>query len=277
MEHLADKLVEAGLIDIARLNHARVESGMSGQSIWVYLIKNGMCTEEDLMRFFALQANVPFVSVQEYKVKQEVLNLVEEYFCREHVCLPLFRVEDVLYLACRNPFDAMLLDAVHSITGLVVEPLLAAHSAILEALDHYWRLDDSYFEVRRYIGNQGPVKGIPFCRESERLPVILPVSVSFVESAPVIVADKALLRGTVRDISGTCGSVGISLPVYLPKSITLELKIDCGHAAGSAVVDARGEVIHCFYKQKQYIIGVKLDALDAASCQRLLACVRKTA
>ncbi len=277
MEHLADKLIEAGLIDIARLNQARVESGMSGQSIWVYLVKNGMCTEEDLMRFFAAQANVPFVSVREYSVKQEVLNLVEEYFCREHVCIPLFRVGDVLYLACRNPFDAMLLDSVHRITGLAVEPLLAAHSAILEALDHYWRLDESYFEVRGYIGGQGSVKGIPFCRESERLPVSLPVSIGFVAPAEVTVTDNALLRGTVRDISGTCSAVGIALPVYLPRSITLELKIDCGRSAGSAEVDVRGEVIHCFYKQKQYIIGVKLEALDAASCQRLLACARKPA
>ncbi len=117
MDDLENKLVEDKWITNEQFYLARQESYRTGKSIWAILVKLGYLSEEDISLFFSQESNIPFIKISDYQIKQETLDLIDENFCIQNLIIPLFKVKDVLFVACSNPLNTSLMEALAKMTG----------------------------------------------------------------------------------------------------------------------------------------------------------------
>jgi len=265
MGDLETKLVEDKWITNEQFYLARQESYRTGKSIWAILIKLGYLAEEDIILFFSKESSIPYIKISDYKIKQEILDLIDENFCIQNLVIPLFKVQKVLFVACNNPLNASLIDTLAKMTGCVIEPLITTAHSILGALDLYWRMEDKIFEAGKFIIKQNPVQGFSLWRESERLPLKIPVSIK-IEDESVVVRSSVAIEGNTHDISKGGTAVGLQLFLFLPKGLKVFLKFNPGKNSSIAtkILEAKGEVVHCHIeKEMHYFLGIKfIDIQD---------------
>jgi hypothetical protein len=277
MKPLLQRLIDIGLVSREKIEHALIEAAKINKSIWFCLVKWGYVSEEQLMAFFAQELNIPFVRISDYVIREEALCRVDEYFCRQNSCVPIFHLGENLYMAFSNPLNAALLESVAKISGCQIEPLMATYSSIHQALDFYWRLDEKYFEAADFWVRQDSAKGIPFWRESERLSLSVQAQVS-VPGHIVEFFEGDIIKGQTKDISRDGSAVGISLPMFIPKGIFIDMEfLIPGQAVNSVMpLKAQGEVVHCFMrKYKEFILGVKLINFSELKILQLLRLAKK--
>jgi hypothetical protein len=257
MEDLENKLVEYGLVTNEQFYHARQESYRTGKSIWAILVKLGYLAEEDIILFFAKESDIPYIKISDYKIKQETLDLIDENFCIQNLVIPLFKVQNVLFVACSNPLNASLMEALAKMTGCIIEPLLATAHSILGALDLYWRMEDKIFEVGKFIIKQSPVQGFSLWREAERMPFKTPVSIKIVDES-VVVRSTVAIEGNTNDISKNGAAVGLQIPLFLPQGLKISLNFNPTKNSTIPALEAKGEIVQCHMeKEVHYFLGVK--------------------
>jgi len=275
MIDLQDRLVEKELITQEQLTAALLESSKTGRSLWFTLVKLEYLSEERIVRFFAQEANIPFVRLSDYHINQSVLNTLDENFCRFHNIIPLFRSRDAFVVACNNPFDTDMLDIVGKLSGSLVEPVMATASDINHALDYYWKLDSLNFVTADLLVKAQPLKGITFWRESERMLVDWPVSLSLRDSG-ISLAASAVIEGRGHDITRDGSAIGVYVPVYLPKGVNVSVKVfPSGRLTKSddaiQICGAVGAIVHSHaYRQDEYLIGIRFVDIDDAARKYLI-------
>jgi type IV pilus assembly protein PilB len=131
-------LVQAGLIDQAKLQQCLEEQAQSGKDIGNLLIERGLITQDDLTRTLAKHYRVPAVDLDKFTIEQKVLGLVPEDVARKHNVLPLRRLGDTLTLAMANPSNVFAIDDIRFITGHKVEPVVSPEIAISTAIESYY-------------------------------------------------------------------------------------------------------------------------------------------
>jgi hypothetical protein len=211
------------------------------------------------------------VKISDYKISQQTLNLLEENFCLQNLVIPLFRVEETLFVACSNPLDTALLDSLNKMSGYSIEPLIATADSILKALDLYWRLEERGFAIAEFVTKQDSINGLGLWRESERLSLRLPVFVRLSEE-PVILSSGRTIEGSACNITKDAAALGLELPLFLPKGLKIELEfsIDQDKAEPSRL-EARGVIVHSRMRgKKQYSCGVKFLDISQQSRNQLL-------
>jgi len=275
MEGLENKLVQDNWITNEQFYLAKQESYRTGKSIWAILVKLGYLAEEDIILFFSKESNIPFIKISDYKIKQETLDLIDENFCIQNWVIPLFKVGDVLFVACSNPLNASLMESLAKMSGCLIEPLMATAHSILGALDLYWRIEDKIFEAGEFIIKQNPVQGFSLWRESERLPLKIPVSIK-IKDESVVVRSSVAIECNTHNISKDGTAVGLEMSLFLPKDLKVSLKFNPRKNSSIATeiltpslkgigraipvgLEAKGKVVHCHMeKEMHYFLGIKL-------------------
>jgi hypothetical protein len=274
MTDLSDRLIEQGLVTPEALNTARSEAFKIGRSVWFTLIKLEYLTEESIIRFFAQEANIPYVRLSDYRIKQNVLNMLDENFCRQNHVIPLWLVQDTLFIACNNPFNTALLDTIGKSSRCFVEPLMATSTAIDQAIDYYWKLENISFSVADFLVRQEPVKGMAFWRESERLEVDWPVSLA-ARAGDFVLADSSSIEGQVHDISRDGSAIGIHVPLYLPKGIAVNVSIrpSADNRPQDRIFETEGEIVHSYmHTALAYSVGIRFKNIEEGLKKDLLIC-----
>ena len=261
---LEDKLVQDNWVSPQQLTIAKEEAAASKRSVWAALAKLGFMSAEDIAIFFAQESGVPYVKISDYKIDPGVLRLIDEDFCRQHLLIPLFKIKDALFVACGNPLNAELMDTLaKSLSGCSIEPLLAPAYSIIKALDSFYGLEDKVFELEKFIVKPSPLTGLSFWRESERLPLNIPVSVR-IEDASLVLPYSSSIDGYSHNISRNGAALGLEVFLFLPRGIklSLEFKPGPGMLAADEVIKAKGEVVYCrMEKGQRYFLGVRFIEL----------------
>jgi len=151
MEDLETKLILGRWITPEQLSAAKQEAAATGKPIWPILVKLGYLSNETIFIFFAQESGIPYVSIPDYKLNREVVLLLDERFCRDNLVLPLFLVKGVLFVACNNPLDPILIDSMASLTGLSIETLITCAHAITRALDECYGPEDNVFIIEQFL------------------------------------------------------------------------------------------------------------------------------
>jgi hypothetical protein len=272
MTDLSDRLIEQGLVTREGLETARLEAAKTGRSVWVTLIKLDYLSEESIVRFFAQEANIPYVRLPDYRIKQNVLNMLGEDFCRQNHVIPLWMVQGTLLIACNDPFNTALLDTIGKLSRCFVEPLLSTTTEIDQTIDHYWQEDDISFNIADFLVKQEPVKGMAFWRESERIAVDWPISVAVRDEAFAL-ASSYSLEGRGHDISRDGSAIGIYLPVYVPKGIAVIMDIHplSGKKPQDGIFKIAGEIVHSYmHSARDYSVGIRFNNIEEGAKKDLL-------
>jgi hypothetical protein len=268
MTGLENRLVEKKMVTGEQFTHAREEALKRGRSVWSGLVMLGYLSEADISRFFAGESGVPYVDISAYRINRETLVLLDKDYCVQNSVMPLFRVKNRLFVACGNPFNTGVIEALEKMSGLVVAPLICDARSIQAALDIYWGMDDKFFEAGNFILGPKRLRKISLWRESERLTLTIPVAVNPKDSS-VLVCSGAPIAGKTCNISAKGNAAAINIPLFLPEG----LKVLMDFSAEQPLSDLKvsGEIVHSYMDNaRQYTLGVKFTDIKDVVKNKLL-------
>ncbi|MGE5423636.1 MAG: GspE/PulE family protein [Ignavibacteriales bacterium] len=143
-KNLGTRLVEAGIITDDQLqdalNYREIEGnkkGLLGQT----LVSLGYCTEEDISKVVAKQADVQFISLEGLSIEEGASNLITPDVYRRYGAIPVGFDNGRLMVAMKNPADIIAIDDLRLLTGYEIIPLKASDTEIDAAIENYGRLN----------------------------------------------------------------------------------------------------------------------------------------
>lgn len=137
---LGELLVEAGLITPGQLQEALRYQKAAGGRMGSNLVAMGIITEDSLMDFLAQQTGVPRLDVKHIDVPGSVLERIPRRLAEQMTILPVaFKEPKSLVLAMADPSDLNAVDSARFASGLSIEPMVAAHSALRLAIAEQYR------------------------------------------------------------------------------------------------------------------------------------------
>ncbi len=131
-------LIRRGVISRDQLNEADQMAREQNANVADCLVRLGYATGEEVMRAVAEFHGMEFIDLVEFKIPEEVIELVPESVARENAALPLAEDGDSLKVAVSDPFDIETIDKLRFILNRRVETALAPREAILEAINRYY-------------------------------------------------------------------------------------------------------------------------------------------
>ncbi len=252
MGDIEEKLIKDKWISPLNLIEAQNYPQTKTKSLFCSLIKLGYLTEEDVFRFFALNSNIPFVKVSHYHLKEEVVILLDEDFCRENLVIPLFKINTSLFVAMVNPLDAQIISNINRCTRLDVYPLLASPGDIEVALNNYWGYPKNFFDMEKFLFTQKKLSNFPLYRAKKRLPLNVSVSLK-IDDENVKLTSEGFFSANTFDAAEDISALGIKTSIFLPKGTKLVI---CFSGTESKI---RGEVIYCRMESRDYFsVGITL-------------------
>lgn len=138
-KRLGEMLMEKGLLSQVQLDHALDRQKQYGGRIGSNLVKAGIISEADLMRFLAVQTGVREINLARFKPDPKIMKKVPKKIALKYNILPVgMRDKSTLVLACVDPTDLNMIDEIGFITGNRIQPVVSSYTSILTALNHYY-------------------------------------------------------------------------------------------------------------------------------------------
>jgi type IV pilus assembly protein PilB len=149
-DRIGELLVRESIISTQQLRDAQVDQHRSGKRLAYSLAKLGILGERELTDFLSRQYGVPSISLGEFEIDVEVIELVPKEVAVKHTVLPVQRAGSTLIVAMSDPSNIYAIDDLKFLTGLNIEPVVTTDAAIEEAIHRYYEQPtelESYDEV----------------------------------------------------------------------------------------------------------------------------------
>jgi type IV pilus assembly protein PilB len=138
MGDFPDILIRNGTISPDQLNEAEQMSREQEASIADCLVRLGYATGEEVMRAMAEFHGLEYIDLDQFKIPDEIIELVPESVARENAILPLSEEDDALKVIVNDPFDIETIEKLRFILNRKVEIALAPRENILESINRYY-------------------------------------------------------------------------------------------------------------------------------------------
>ena len=116
------------------LEHQKSNGGKLGYN----LVKLGFVKDEEIASLLSRQYGVPSINLSQFQIDAAVIKLVPAATVQKYEVVPVSRVGATLTIAMSDPTNVFAVDDIKFMTGYHVEPVVAAQTAILAAIDHYY-------------------------------------------------------------------------------------------------------------------------------------------
>ncbi|MBL8086585.1 MAG: Flp pilus assembly complex ATPase component TadA [Chthonomonas sp.] len=134
-KNLGDLLVSRRLITPEQLAHARELQRRMPQSLGTILVSQGVVTQDLVLKAMAAEMHVGTWDLNKDRPSRDALSRLPASVCRQHRFLPVQLRGDLLILAMHAPTDADAIELAKNITGLRIEPVLAASDRLDQFLE----------------------------------------------------------------------------------------------------------------------------------------------
>lgn len=139
----------------------RAEAELAGQKEGVtaidWLVRNGVVGEDDVAHLLAKTMRLPFVNLAAVALDQAVIRLLREELATRFQVVPLRIHAQTLVVAMANPVDRGVLRDLEFTTGKRIQVEVATQTAIRDALQHAYHLDDALNQYLRGVPEGGDV------------------------------------------------------------------------------------------------------------------------
>lgn len=108
-----------------------VEEG-DGAEAW--LLSRGLVSERDILRAKSHFFRLPYITLSGYHPSQEAIELITEDQARKLGVIPLFCLQERIFVAMSDPYDLRCEDFIRKLTGRRVKPVLASGDDIKQAI-----------------------------------------------------------------------------------------------------------------------------------------------
>ncbi len=152
-EKLGVYLVKNGILTEEQLRKAIQEKRETGQRLVSVLNTLEMISEGKLLAQLSNLYGMEVVDLDYIIPPKEVLDLIPAQKAYHYEVLPINRKGRYLELAMVDPTDISAIEDLRFITGMEINPVLAAESSIREALDRYYTMERTLAEVKAETGS----------------------------------------------------------------------------------------------------------------------------
>jgi len=195
-DRIGELLVRESIISVKQLRDAQVDQHRTGKRLAFSLAKLGILGEKELTEFLARQYGVPSISLSEFEIDLEVIDLVPKEVAVKHTVLPVQRAGSTLIVAMSDPSNIYAIDDLKFLTGLNIEPVVTTDAAIEEAIVRYYEKPEQLESYDEVIGDL-EFEDIDFGDESEEDFNVLD-SQAEAEQAPVVKLCNLILLNAIN-------------------------------------------------------------------------------
>ena len=195
---LGQILLNNNIISEDQLIKAIEEQKKEGGRIGSNLIKLGFITEDALVEFLSKQYGVPSVTLTDEDIDLSIIKFVPYDVANKYQIFPVSKNGASLKLAMIDPSNVFAIDDVKFMTGYNVQPLVAAESAIREAISKHYEQTDG---IQSVVDNMASFddSSLDFVKEEEEESDIADLK-NAGEDAPVVklvnlILAEAIARG----------------------------------------------------------------------------------
>lgn len=135
---IGEMLLARGVVTGEDLDRALELQKERGEKIGRILVDSGFCANRDVLLALSEQLGVRLITIEGPPAVSPETEKLSPRFLRQFRCLPVALQDSSLTLAMADPLDYETLAAVHSFTGLRVDPVLAPEQEIVDAVDRYY-------------------------------------------------------------------------------------------------------------------------------------------
>ncbi len=135
---IGELLVKEERITAAQLQEALDRQQSQGGELGSTLAQLGFVEDEEIVALLSRQYGVPSINLAQFDIDAAVIKLVSAAAAEKYEVVPVSRAGATLTLAMSNPTNVFAVDDIKFMTGYQVEPVVAAQSAVLAAIDRYY-------------------------------------------------------------------------------------------------------------------------------------------
>ncbi len=144
---LRTALLEAGHITEEELALAVDDEESSGKELSRVVVEKGLVEQATVVALIAEEAGVPAIDLEVETIDPAAVGLVPEQLLRRYTVLPVSATTGVLVVAMADPTNVLAIDDLRAVTGLPIEPRVAAAADIEAALRRQSRFEDSVSDL----------------------------------------------------------------------------------------------------------------------------------
>lgn len=141
-KRLGDLLVESGVVTAEQINHALANKNRD-EKLGDFLIKENIMTEQQLIEVLEFQLGIPHVSLNQFPIDPELLQLVPVELAKRSNLIPLRKDRNKLFIAMADPMDYFAIEEVRMATGCQIETSIAAKDDLYRTITKYYDLQES--------------------------------------------------------------------------------------------------------------------------------------
>ena len=124
-KRLGEVLLEEETITQSQLDEALKVQERDGGFLGQILVTLGFTTQEAVASCLVKQCKIPHLSLLDYEISREVLNIIPRDVCRKHSLIPIDKLGRILTVAMVDPLDLDALQAIRDICPeLRIKPIL---------------------------------------------------------------------------------------------------------------------------------------------------------
>ncbi|HET6948723.1 MAG TPA: ATPase, T2SS/T4P/T4SS family, partial [bacterium] len=154
-ESLGQILLEEGMVPREQLEKAIQMQQRSGGHLGRILVELGAVTEQQLAKALGTQWGLAWVDLNTVEIDADVVKVIPQHLAQRHKVLAIEKTRKRVKMAIADPLNVVALDDVRLVTGLEIEPVVAAEADILAAISrHYAGNVDLDEAMRAAVGNE---------------------------------------------------------------------------------------------------------------------------
>jgi type IV pilus assembly protein PilB len=190
---LGEYLLNKGLLSQSDLTEALEEQKLTGEPLGQILIHRHLIEEKQMYQILAEQLKVEFLDLYGMKIPLELISLVPEQIVKTYSIMPVKKENNILTIAMTNPANTFAIDALRSLKGMTIKPVMSSKTQILAAIEKYYgggEIDEALELVE-----SKEVKKIKETKETEDLAVLKKSA----EEAPIVKLVNAIIQNSVNN------------------------------------------------------------------------------
>ncbi len=134
---LGEMLIEAGVLDEARLRSALADQRRWGRPLGKTLVELRLIAEEDLVRVLGKHLGLPSIDLDSFEIPDSVTRLISDEMARQHQIVAFDQQMKFLDVAMVDPTNVGVTDELRIRTQMNIRPYLCGPRNIERALAKY--------------------------------------------------------------------------------------------------------------------------------------------
>jgi type IV pilus assembly protein PilB len=140
---IGELLLKERRITPEQLQEALTYQKAHGGKLGSALVKLGFVRDDDITALLSKQYGVPSINLTQFDIDSAIIKLIPLDTAQKYQIIPLSRVGATLTIAMTDPTNVFAMDDIKFMTGYNIEPVVAAESAVQEAIQKHYAVPKS--------------------------------------------------------------------------------------------------------------------------------------